>query len=237
MSLKSTLFAMAAALAIVTLPAQAATYTDRTTFLGQLGASVTDDYEAAGYQTGDSSNGATTDIHSDAHMSGILGETDYTTTGYTDWNLVGYVYTGSSSRMYCAGCNGSFILSFGTTSVGSASGVFGVGFDFFNADSNRPYNAFVTYGDGSTENILMPFVNSSVGTQFFGLTSTSLILSIAFGLPNGGTTIYGAFGLDNLTIGSQVPAVPVPAALPLLAGGFGLLGLVGWRRKRKAAHA
>ena len=235
MSLKSTLFAMAAALAIVTLPAQAATYTDRTTFLGQLGASVTDDYEAAGYQTGDSSNGATTDIHSDAHMSGILGETDYTTTGYTDWNLVGYVYTGSSSRMYCAGCNGSFILSFGTTSVGSASGIFGVGFDFFNGVTPQ-YTAFVTYGDGSTENILIP---STVypGTQFFGLTSTSLILSIAFGLPDGGTTVSGSFGLDNLTIGSQVPAVPVPAALPLLAAGFGVLGLVGWRRKRKAARA
>ena len=29
--------------------------------------------------------------------------------------------------------------------------------------------------------------------------------------------------------------VPLPAALPLLAGGLGLMGMVGWRRKRKAA--
>ena len=31
-----------------------------------------------------------------------------------------------------------------------------------------------------------------------------------------------------------VTAVPLPAALPLFAGGLGLMGLMGWRRKRKA---
>jgi hypothetical protein len=30
-------------------------------------------------------------------------------------------------------------------------------------------------------------------------------------------------------------ATPLPAALPLFAGGLGGLGLLGWRRKRKAA--
>lgn len=32
-------------------------------------------------------------------------------------------------------------------------------------------------------------------------------------------------------------AVPVPAALPLLATGVGALGVIGWRRKRKLAQA
>lgn len=32
----------------------------------------------------------------------------------------------------------------------------------------------------------------------------------------------------------QVTAVPIPAALPLLAGGIGLLGVAGWRRRKSA---
>ncbi len=36
-------------------------------------------------------------------------------------------------------------------------------------------------------------------------------------------------------VGTQLNAVPLPAALPLFAGGLGLLGLIGWRRKRMAA--
>ena len=35
----------------------------------------------------------------------------------------------------------------------------------------------------------------------------------------------------------SVSAVPLPAALPLFATGLGALGLLGWRRKRKAAFA
>lgn len=34
---------------------------------------------------------------------------------------------------------------------------------------------------------------------------------------------------------SDVAPIPIPAALPLFAGGLGLLGLLGWRRKRMAA--
>jgi hypothetical protein len=33
-----------------------------------------------------------------------------------------------------------------------------------------------------------------------------------------------------------VAATPLPAALPLFATGLGALGLLGWRRKRKAAN-
>jgi hypothetical protein len=34
---------------------------------------------------------------------------------------------------------------------------------------------------------------------------------------------------------APVSSTPLPAALPLFAGGLSALGLLGWRRKRKAA--
>ena len=39
------------------------------------------------------------------------------------------------------------------------------------------------------------------------------------------------------SISPVVSSVPIPAAFPLFTGGLGLLGLLGWRRKRMAAVA
>jgi hypothetical protein len=47
------------------------------------------------------------------------------------------------------------------------------------------------------------------------------------------TNTVGAFKAD-FTLDSVTP-VPLPAALPLFATGLGAMGLLGWRRKRKAA--
>ena len=42
---------------------------------------------------------------------------------------------------------------------------------------------------------------------------------------------------DTITETLATSAKPLPAALPLFATGLGALGLLGWRRKRKAAAA
>jgi len=49
----------------------------------------------------------------------------------------------------------------------------------------------------------------------------------------------GAYPADTQYNGTipQTAVTPVPAALPLFAGGLGALGLLGWRRKRKAQVA
>ena len=39
---------------------------------------------------------------------------------------------------------------------------------------------------------------------------------------------------DTGGTGTTNGSTPLPAALPLFAGGLGVLGLLGWRRKRKA---
>lgn len=50
-----------------------------------------------------------------------------------------------------------------------------------------------------------------------------------------GQTDFQGIVLDSVKIENDVAAIPLPAALPLLAGGLGLLGLLGRRKKRNAA--
>ena len=60
--------------------------------------------------------------------------------------------------------------------------------------------------------------------SFFGFASDTAFTSLVIrGLPES-----DGFGIDNIS----VAAIPVPATLPLLAGGLGLLAL--WRRRRTA---
>ncbi len=126
------------------------TYSDRATFEAQLGTFIVDDYSASGYTTGDIS----ADIFSNAAMSGVLGETDYQSTLFADTNRV--FINSAGNPLYCAGCDGSFLLGFTTTSVGDASGVFGVGFDYFNSALSPRAVAFVTFGNATTANFALP---------------------------------------------------------------------------------
>ena len=190
-------------------------HNSRAIFEGTLGASVTDDYEDSGYVF----------IQSNADMTAVLGETSYTSTGHNDLNIV---FSSAGSQRYCAGCNGSYLLDFTSTSVGSASGVFGAGFDVFANVPTRDgdsYYAYVTFGDASTTNYLL----SNAGS-FWGITSSRLISSIHVGLINGGTTVNGSFSHDNLTIGAAAVDAPEPVTLALL--GLGLLG-IGFNRGRR----
>jgi hypothetical protein len=67
------------------------------------------------------------------------------------------------------------------------------------------------------------------GCSFMGNTSLTVFLS---------TMIGGSRAVATSTITfTSLTAVPLPAALPLFATGLGALGLLGWRRKRKALSA
>ena len=162
--------------------AEAATptyYNSLPAFQADITNTVTDDY----------SNPAYVFQQSNAVMNAVLGETDYFTTGFNDWNLVPGGY-------YCAGCNGSFELSFQTTTVGTPAGVNGVGMNIPFNDIGTPYYAYITFADGTTDNIPLPPAGS-----FWGVAAPERIERIHFGLSMGGFTQAGGFGIDNLIIG------------------------------------
>lgn len=207
-------------------------YSDRTSFEATLVVSITDDYSAPGYAAGNILDQANFDIHSDASMSAVLGETQYTSTGISNRNII---VNQAANPLYCAGCNGSFLLDFTATSVGSAVGVFGVGLDVPSVEGTFGTVAFVTFGDGSTENFAIPAAPTS-GFAFWGITDMLMISTIHFGLLDGGINTENSIqrmAMDNLTIGAaQAPnEIPLPAAFPLFIAG--LIGLRLAARKKK----
>jgi len=129
----------------------------------------------------------------------------------------------------CWGCNGSGQIILDGTTIGSNIGIFGFGLDITNNSASSPFSftAFVTYGDGSTQNFGL-----GLGETFFGLTSTSLIKQVHFGLPNGGVSQTGSLRVDNVTIGNRMNEVPEPAPIALL--GIGLLGLLAVRKRHQS---
>jgi hypothetical protein len=202
--------------------ARATLYTSSGPFDAAIGLSMTDSYSAPPY-------GAGFHVYTDTAMNAFFGETRYTTTGFTDNNIVNDSVLFSGGRAYCGGCNGSFSLDFTHTTIGSAKGVFGVGFDYANF-GGPSYDAFITFGDGSTLDV--PLQIYAGRPDFFGVTSSSLISSIALGLANGGISTDGSFQESNLIIADPPAAVPEPSALALLV--MALVGIAGVGRQKRA---
>ena len=182
-----------AAVLTVSSTAQAATptfYNNQAAFTAAIPNSVTDPYSNPGYVF----------VQNNVAMSAVLGETDYFTTGHQNNNIV-------SGGVYCAGCNGSFRLTFTSTTVGTAAGVNGVGMTIPFHSQGLPYFAFIKFADGTTQNIALPLAGS-----FWGVSAPERIENIHFGLSMGGTTQGGSFGIDNLVIGDALPSCQNDAA-------------------------
>lgn len=158
-------------------------YNNLPAFQADITSSVTDNYGSPGYVFS----------QNDGAMSAVLGETDYMATGHANVNLV---VNAPADPRYCAGCNGSFQLSFQTTSVGNAVGVNGVGLFIEAHDVGSPYFAFITFGDGTTDNIVLPAAGN-----FWGVAAPERIQSIHFGLSMGVSTTGGYFEMDDLIVG------------------------------------
>lgn len=180
--------------ALVGGDARAATptyYGDLATFTSEIPESITDDYGHPGYVF----------QQNDMVMSAVLGETDYRTTGHLNQNLV-------SGAQYCAGCNGSFELTFTSTSLGTPAGINAVGFDITSHDLTMQYFAFITFADGTTAESALPDE-----PNFWGVSAPERIVSIHVGLAGGASTQGGYFQMDNLIIGEGTPEACPGASL------------------------
>jgi hypothetical protein len=127
--------------------------------------------------------------------------------------------------------NGPIAMTFSTPQ----SGVGLVG-GFFNSLNATAITAFDING-----NVIGSITNDQLGLEFLGLVTndgSALISGLLFSLV--GPELAG-FAIDDVRfgVGAQVivPGVPLPGALPLFATGLGVLGLLGWRRKRKVQAA
>lgn len=112
--------------------------------------------------------------------------------------------------------------------IAEAPSTFTTPFDIFDTISAESSNAFdVASGEITLGNIFV-FGFSGVAYSDFQLIidpANSSFIGVLTDVQNNTFTSF------NLTVSSSA-AVPAPAALPLLAAGIGLFGLMGWRRKR-----
>jgi hypothetical protein len=127
----------------------------------------------------------------------------------------------------------TYLNIFGAAAAGVVSSGCGV------AGSNCYNDGAVQAYDSITQNIA-----TTIGQHYtinFQLNDSGALTTFLALSTNGDTTDTGGNGIDLLVYagnGQPVPStVPLPAALPLFASGLGALGLLGWRRKRKAQAA
>ena len=93
----------------------------------------------------------------------------------------------------------------------------------------------ITLNQGATGfSLLLILPVSSLAGYAGGAINTALFYPTSSG-PEAFTAICQGGACGSLTASTSTsPTTPLPAALPLFATGLGALGLLGWRRKRKA---
>ena len=115
------------------------------------------------------------------------------------------------------------------------NGVAGPALPYLSSATDWILTASVAPAAVSFDGSLMDILAATTGPAF---SEGFVFLPSDLGPPTGAVNSGPFFGNANELFVSAnwsleaVAPVPLPAAFPLLAGGLGLLGLLGWRRKR-----
>jgi hypothetical protein len=124
-------------------------------------------------------------------------------------------------------------------------------FTALSASSNQTSTVTFDYVVTPLNGFALPGANTYNWTETYSGTGTTIINSL-YTIPGGFPTTaslqdFASIEASGGTAGGvttntyedawYVAATPIPAALPLFASGLGALGLLGWRRKRKAQAA
>ena len=93
-----------------------------------------------------------------------------------------------------------------------------------------------TFNGNSIFSVFSPTTNKTGGfLGWEGLDPTGLSETVYDQHSGSTSTVNG--GLADIFLGTPPPTTPLPATIPLFATGLGAMGLLGWRRKRKAQTA
>ncbi len=189
---------------------------------------------ASAFATGSQAAVITFDTLDSFHANGrikSIGDVEFSTNVQSD-------YTDGFDRFLLGGTNAVSYNAFGESGefFTFSSAVTLNSIDFGIHSEYSPDKLIVETFDGS-DNLLssMEIVLSSVLTTYnFGVSNVSKVLLTFTGGHDVLTSdrLHAWYNLDNINYSTAI--VPVPASLPLLLAGFGLLGLVGRYKLRSS---
>ena len=152
-----------------------------------------------------------------------------------NYNMLGGSFGGGSPRFGIADSNDNQIWAYWGTPLGGAS--------FSNPNPNNTFASTGNFADLAATDVRFYIGNTGMTwSQLLSAVGDMVVAYIVLDLDGGWSAGDQHMLVNNFTLNGDVFAAagaetPLPGALPLFTSGLGALGLLVWRRKRKATAA